>query len=252
MFIIPKTDYAIRSSRKKGRGAFALKDIEAGTVIGDYIGTIIKSDSNDEKVNGLYDMRGGVRYDILADPKEDGIHLINHSCANNCDAYPYGGHILYVALRKIFKGEEITVNYGLGGADEKDITCGMHACHCNSKICTGTMHEAEERYDAWYDAWEKLVKRNFGAWYRKVPGRYGERLRLLEAYPATIDVSQLDIYPSIFGSEAKPAQKCSDTKLPSLSKIRERIRKTGKRPAFPKLDLVVDGIRDGILLVEKK
>jgi hypothetical protein len=250
MFLISKSDYLVKSSKKKGRGVFATRDLEAGTVLGDYLGTIIKSDSNDELKNGLYDMRGGEKYDILANPKDDGIHLINHACTNNCDAYPYKGHILYVAIRKIFKGEEILVNYGLGTADEKDITCNLHACHCGSKICKGTMHDAENEYDEWYEAWEKLLKRNFGKWYNKVPGKYGDRLQLLDFYPTFIDTTDQKIYPSIYGSETKTPAIYTDASLPRFAEIKKSIRETGRQLSFPKLRIIVYGVHHKMLFAE--
>jgi hypothetical protein len=250
MFLIPKSDYVVKNSKKKGRGVFATRDLEAGTVLGDYLGTIIKSDSNDELKNGLYDMRGGEKYDILANPKDDGIHLINHACTNNCDAYPYKGHILYVAIRKIFKGEEILVNYGLGVADERNIFCKLHACHCGSKICRGTMHDAENEYDEWYEAWEKLLKQNFGKWYNKVPEKYGEKLQTLILYPTSINTTDPKIYPSIYGSETKIPATYKDSSLPRLAEIKNRIRKTGRRLSFPKLRIIVWGVHNKILFME--
>jgi hypothetical protein len=252
MFLIPKSDYKIRTLKKTGRGAFAARDIAAGTIIGDYLGTIIKSDSNDENKTGLYDMRGGLTYDIFADPKKDGIHLINHSCANNCDMYPYKGHILYFAVRKIFKGEEITVNYGLGEADEKDIVCKQHACHCGSKICTGSMHESNDNYEDWNDGWEKLLKREFGRWYTKTPGKYGTQLPRLAKYPAKIIIDEKSPYEyNMFGAEGKSPAIYNDSAVPSLNELRKRIRETGRRPSFPKLHVALYGIRDGILIGER-
>jgi hypothetical protein len=242
----------VKTSKQKGRGAFATKDIEVGTVIGDYLGTIIKSDSSDEHKNGLYDMRGGLRYDILANPKKEGIHLINHSCANNCDAYPYQGHILYYAIRKIFKGEEILVNYGLGGADEKDITCNMHACHCGSKICMGTMHDDQPHYDEWYEAWEILIKKEFGPMYRKIPGKYGSQLPPLASYPTVIKNDDVRVYANIYGSEQESPGTYNDATLPPSPELRKRIRETGRRLTFPKLRLTIYGMRNEILLAESK
>src|SRR5579862_3875481 len=177
MFVIPDDWYAIKMLKKKGRGVFASRDIAPGTVIGDYLGTLMPRDASDERSNGLYDMAGGLNYEILADPKKKGVHLINHSCANNCEAYPYQGHILYIALRKIFRGEELAVNYSLY-APEENTPCSAHACHCGSKFCRGTMHEDWQQFDAW----DALLRKQFGVWYRKVPGKYGSELPPLSKY----------------------------------------------------------------------
>jgi len=245
MFLIPDFWYVIKTTKKKGRGVFAARDIEAGMVIGDYLGTIIPFDGSDEKKNGLYDMAGGINYDILADPQKKGIQLINHSCANNCDIYPYEGHMLYFALRKILKGEEITVDYGLFAPNDTTVTCNLHACRCGSAICTGTMHSAQKDFDEW----EKFVKKQFGKWYEKVPGKYGDQLAPLKRYPHFVKDNSA-IYNNIFGSEEKAAEKYKDEKLPAILELRERIRKTGRQLLFPKLKMTVYGIRDGMLLVK--
>jgi hypothetical protein len=253
MFLIPSSWYRIKRMAGKGRGVLALHDIEPGTVIGDYLGKIIKAYGNNERKNGLYDMQCGLYYDIMADQKIIGIHLLNHSCANNCELYPsHGGHILFVALRKIFKGEELTVNYALGVQDEKSISCALHACHCGSKICRGTMHEAENHYVRWHADWESLLKKNFGAWYRKVPGKYGEQLIPLESYPRTIDVESLKLYElNLFGSEMKPRLICKDPVLPHITEIKKRIRTTGRQISFPKSHLSIYGIQNGMLIGER-
>ena len=75
MFLIPDTWYKVVTLKKTGRGVFALRDIPAGTVIGDYTGKIIPFDSANEKIDGLYDMAGGSKYDVLADPKVKGVHF---------------------------------------------------------------------------------------------------------------------------------------------------------------------------------
>jgi len=248
MFLIPHSCYAVKTIKRKGRGVFATYDIEAGTVIGDYLGKLIKPDSADEYKYGLYDMSGGSKYDIMANPKKEGIHFINHSCANNCDVYPHKGHMLFFALRKIFKGEELSISYWMYAPNDKKTTCNMHACYCKSEICTGTMHHAAINFDLW----EKLVKKEFGHSYNELPGKYGDQLLPLKTYPEFIRQDKVNIYEfSIFGSETKPAEKYDDKILPTISELQRRIRETGKQLSFTKLKMTVYGIRDDILLVKR-
>ena len=65
MFLIPSSWYKVKTLKKKGQGVFALHDIAAGTVIGDYLGKLIPFDGADERKDGLYDMAGGSKYDIF-------------------------------------------------------------------------------------------------------------------------------------------------------------------------------------------
>jgi hypothetical protein len=246
MFLIPDAWYAVKKTKEKGRSVFAAHDIEAGTIIGDYLGTIIPLDGSDENKNGLYDMAGGLHYDILANPKKNGIHLINHSCANNCNIYPYNGHMFYFALRKIFKGEEITVDYGLFSPDDTTIACNLHACSCGSEICTGTMHTTRKDFRLW----DKFLKKQFGEWYKKIPGKYGDQLKPFKKYPGTIK-DYPALYDNIFGAEARSAEKYGDKILPALPELRKRIRTTGRQLSFSKLKITVYGIRDGMVLVKR-
>lgn len=249
MFLIPTSWYRIKTKPQKGRGVFAAHDIPAGTVIGDYLGIIIKPDSNDEKTDGLYDMSGGRKYDIAADPKRTGVHLVNHSCANNCDMYPYQGHMLMFALRKIFSGEELSLSYWLYAPYEKETTCNMHACYCGSAICTGSMHHAAYNFDAW----EKLIKREFGPSYNKIPGRYGDELAPLKTYPSTISFSKQRAYAfNLYGAENKSPEKCNNGRLPSLTQLKNQIRETGRQLSFSKLRLTVYGIRDDMLIARNQ
>jgi len=247
MFLITDTSYIIKKIKGKGRGVCATRDIDAGTVIGDYLGTIVRPKDADEKKHGLYDMAGGDKYDILGDPRVPGIHLINHSCAENCEVYPYKGHILCFSLRKIFKGEELTVNYDLYAPDEKETTCDMHTCSCGSKICMGTMHRGLSPADA---AWEKLKKKEFGPFYHnKIPGKYGTLLRPLKKYPHSIH-DHANLY-NVFGTETRPPARYADRTLPAIGELRKRIRKTGKQLALPKLHLQIYGVRNGVLIATR-
>jgi uncharacterized protein len=248
MFLIPPSYYKIKTTKKKGRGVFASRDIEAGAVIGDYIGKIVRPEDENEKRDGLYTMSGGDRFDLLASPKQPGIHLINHGCAQNCIMYPYRGHTLFIALRKIFADEELIINYMLGEADEKEIPCSFHACHCGSKICTGSMHDSEEDYENW----EKLTKRASKPWGKKMPGKYGEPFPMLDEYPISIDIACEPIGQfNIFGSEKKSPANYNDAALPSLSELRKRIRETGRQLSFSKIHIKAYGIQRDKIIAER-
>src|SRR5205085_2662174 len=121
----------------------------------------------------------------------------------NCGIYPYRAHMLYIATRYIFAGEEMTVGYMLGAADEKDdVTCKMHACHCGAKACTGSMHDSETDYEKW----EKLSGRESR---QKISVKYGTQLPPLDSYPASINIDALKIYEfNAFGSEKKSPMAC--------------------------------------------
>ncbi len=50
MFFLPKDSWEVKKTKEKGRGVFTKADIPPGTVIGDYLGKVIRT-AEDE----LYD-----------------------------------------------------------------------------------------------------------------------------------------------------------------------------------------------------
>ena len=63
-----------------------------------------------------------------------GAEYINHSCDPNLAAKIIKGHILYMSLRDIQPGEELTVDYHF---DKKDAKV---PCRCGSLKCRGTIN----------------------------------------------------------------------------------------------------------------
>jgi uncharacterized protein len=66
-----------------------------------------------------------------------GAQYINHSCDPNLVARIVKGHILYVSLRPIRQGEELTIDYHFDKKVEKV------PCRCGSLKCRGTINVTE-------------------------------------------------------------------------------------------------------------
>ena len=115
MFLIPEDFWEVRKTAEKGLGVFAKKEILAGTVIGDYLGKVIKTAEYDleRDAKGLFLMYLNDSASIYPDLSKPGIHLLNHSCEPNCWIYCFRGHTLFFALRNIKKGEELYCHYGV-------------------------------------------------------------------------------------------------------------------------------------------
>src|SRR5581483_9972728 len=239
MFLIPKDYWKVKKTKKKGLGVFATKDIEAGTVIGDYLGKIIHPDKEDdyEKKHGFYSMYYHTKASIFPNPKSLGIHLINHSCAPNSWMYTYKGHTLYFSIRKIFKGEEITISYLLGPQDTDCAPC-TDICKCGSFNCSQTMHMPKKKYEAWISHDEKVDKKT-----KREKVSLNTKLSPLPDYPKHIQDEK--IFTLIGSSQKKPVNYL-ETKLPSLSEVRKRIRKTGRYAHFEKLNLTLYGVSDNV------
>lgn len=241
MFLLPQGYLEVKDVPKMGRGVFASKDIAPGTVIGDYIGKIIRSRDDDkyDKQGHFFLMYYHDGASIYPNVRGLGIHVINHSCTPNVWMYTYKGHALYFAIRRIFKGEEITVSYLISEQDKECKPCN-HLCFCKSMVCSGTMHLPKEKYEKWAKICENEEART-----KRERVRYGEVLPHLSYYPKNIADNP---FYTLFGNSKVKPQLVNVAKLPTVKNIRNMIRETGKTLKFLKLNLHVLGVNDGIVV----
>lgn len=182
MFLVKEDYWQIKKTKEKGYGVFAKKEIKAGTVIGDYLGKVIKTGLYDleEDKNGLFLLYLTNQASIYPNLNKPGIHLLNHSCKPNCWIYTYCGHTLFFALRNIKPGEELTISYLLSPKGKNCKPC-PHICKCGNKFCTGTMHLSEDKYERWQNFQDEEKKKA-----KKVKFIFGKFLPKLASYPKLI------------------------------------------------------------------
>ena len=246
MFLLSEDYWEIKEVSGKGRGVFAKKNIPGGTLIGDYIGRVTRSEEVDEQKEGLYDMWYNYQTDIVADPSRIGVHLINHACAPNCDTFPYKNHMFVFAVRKIFVDEELSLSYYLEPPVDEKFPCA-HACQCGSPICHGTFHTSEAVGEKWGTFVEKMVgEKNF---HQPPPVAYGKQLPRLHQYPKKIN--DYPIY-DIYGSLTEKPLECEGETMPKLSHVRALIRKSGRRLHFHKLGIIIFGVMRGMVILFTK
>ncbi len=179
MFLIKKDSWEVKETEEKGLGIYAKKEIKKGTVIGDYLGKVIKTkefDFNKDKKN-LYLMYLSDQASIYPNLEKPGIHLINHSCTPNCWIYIYKGHTLFFAIKDIKPAEELTISYLLAPRDKNCLDC-PHVCKCDSKNCTKTMHLSEVEYQKWQDFQKSETGKT-----RRSKVIFGKNLPKLKLYP---------------------------------------------------------------------
>lgn len=248
MFLIPSDHYQVRKTKKKGRGVFACKDIPAGTIIGDYLGILVA----DEKLESLEKKYGNACYSMdyndnglsifPVDVEAVGVHLINHSCSANCDAYFYYGHTLYFALRHILPGEELTIDYGFD-TDSENKKEFLHPCFCGSPFCRGTMYTSEARLKRYGNFYRAETK---GQRFKTL--KAGEILPPLDKYPQ--EIKDNEIFNLFAGTEMPPVS-YSDKKLPRLKEVRKRLRDSGRVLDFKKLGFKVSAVINDKIVIEK-
>lgn len=179
MFLLTDDYWQIKATYEKGLGVFTKKEIRAGTIIGDYLGKVIKTSQYDLEKDkaGLFLMYLTDEASIYPNLKKPGIHLLNHSCTPNCWIYTYRGHTLFFTLRDIEPAEELTISYLLSPKDETCKNC-PHDCRCDSKLCTGTMHLAQDKYEKWQKFQDSQNKKK-----KKIQVTFGKNLPKLTSYP---------------------------------------------------------------------
>lgn len=244
MILLNKDSWEAVTTKLKGKGLFAKKDLDPGIVVGDYLGKVVRTaevDLTSEKGN-FYLMYYHDQASIYPDLEKPGIHLVNHSCEPNLGFFTFQGHILFFTLRKIFAGEELSVNYMLSPKDSFCEPCN-HICKCGSKFCTKSMHLFQERYQKWRDFQTLQEKKT-----KKKRISYNKGLPALESYPKL--VPDHPIY-SLFGTTTKPAKVLTDINLPTSANLRKLIRQSGKRLEFPNLNKRILAIEKDLVISEK-
>uniref|UniRef100_A0A3Q2Z8W6 [histone H3]-lysine(4) N-methyltransferase n=1 Tax=Hippocampus comes TaxID=109280 RepID=A0A3Q2Z8W6_HIPCM len=125
-----------------GRGLFCKRNIEAGEMVIEYSGTVIRSVLTDKREK-YYDSKGIGCYmfriddfDVVdATMQGNAARFINHSCEPNCYSRVINvdgrKHIVIFALRKIYRGEELTYDYKFPIEDEES----KLRCNCGARRC---------------------------------------------------------------------------------------------------------------------
>ena len=241
MFLLPEEYWEIRQTPNRGKAVFAKRAITGGTVIGDYLGTVLRTAEADtsEKDALLYLMYYHDYASIFPDLRKPGVHLLNHSCTPNLWMYTFEGHTLFFALRHIFPGEELTISYLLSPKDAYCDPC-THQCICAGAFCTGTMHLSREEFTAWnrfHDVQMQATKK------RRVA--YNQPLAPLPIYP--ISLPDNPIY-RLFGSSTHTPKVLPVKKIPPPKLLRKIIRQTGRAIYIPAIKTQIYGVANDTII----
>ncbi|KAB5550286.1 hypothetical protein PHYPO_G00052090 [Pangasianodon hypophthalmus] len=125
-----------------GRGLFCKRNIDAGEMVIEYSGNVIRSVLTDKREK-YYDAKGIGCYMFRIDDYEvvdatmhgNSARFINHSCEPNCYSRVVNidgqKHIVIFALRKIYRGEELTYDYKFPIEEPGN----KLPCNCGAKKC---------------------------------------------------------------------------------------------------------------------
>lgn len=121
----------VRKTRNKGFGLFAKQNYRKGTKIFIFHGTKIHDERRAWKLQCTLKLSAKT----WVQPRSYG-RYINHSCEPNAGVLNRDN---IVAMRKIFRGEEITIDYSTTEDDEK----WNMLCKCGSDTCRGTIKSVQ-------------------------------------------------------------------------------------------------------------
>ena len=136
-WISPKARKGL-SSDIAGRGLFAVERIDAGEIVAVKGGHIVTArqlqDLPDPLPNSEIQIADGLHLVALSPEEYEPVMLfINHSCEPNVGL---AGNIVYVAMRDVTAGEELTIDYALfDDYDGQEIM----SCHCDTASCRGVI-----------------------------------------------------------------------------------------------------------------
>lgn len=150
----PRTE--IRESGVEGRGVFAINRIEKDEIVAVKGGHIVDhttlvanraivGESEIQIADGLY------LAPLDASETEAVMMFLNHSCEPNAGVM---GNILFVAMKTIEPGEEVTIDYAM--IDDGEFAM---ECSCRAASCRGTVRgkdwqreDLQARYGAYFSA----------------------------------------------------------------------------------------------------
>ena len=130
----------IRRSKIHRYGVFAGEKIPANRKVIEYTGKRLNRKQAKIRGDGDYTYLFGVDpyWTLDGAVGGSGAEIINHSCDPNLISRIVKGHVLYMSLRAIRRGEELTVNYNF----DKDVR--TFPCSCGSPSCAGAIGKTKK------------------------------------------------------------------------------------------------------------
>ena len=126
----------IKKSQIHGKGCFATRGFARRHKIAEYAGEKITNAEARRRAHRkmLRICEVNNRWSLDGSRGGNGTHYINHSCTPNAFMQILYDHILFIALRDIKAGEEITIDY------ETTLHPDDKRCICRARSCRGTIN----------------------------------------------------------------------------------------------------------------
>jgi len=151
----PKTE--VRTSETHGRGLFAAKPIRKGEIVSVRGGHILTPQmlKKCRKPPGYwgYPIADGLVLGPLTKKETESVMMfLNHSCEPNVGIQ---GQILFVAMRPIRAGEELTIDYAMFGSYSRPMRCKCQAATCRGVIASADWRckELQRKYGDYFSSY---------------------------------------------------------------------------------------------------
>jgi len=131
----------VRKSPIDGKGCFATIFFPRGRWVAEYEGELVTREEGLRRLRRQRKKRVSAidpNWSIDGSVGGNGTEYINHSCNPSCTTIIIEGQINILALRDIFPGEEITVDY----MDILDFA--FRECRCGSECCRGKWQRKDQ------------------------------------------------------------------------------------------------------------
>ena len=150
----------IRHSDTEGRGLFAKEQIRKGEIVSVRGGHIItrQMEKKIKKPDGYWGYPIADEF-VLAplntQEVEDVMMFLNHSCDPNVGIL---GQIIFVAIRNIDSGEELTIDYVMFGANKEPMRCNCRSSNCRGLITASDwkIKKLQEKYRGYFSSYIQL------------------------------------------------------------------------------------------------
>jgi uncharacterized protein len=128
-------DLVIKRSKIHRYGVYAGEPIPGGRKVIEYTGERLnrREARRRDRGNYTYLFALDAYWTLDGAVGGSGAEIINHSCEPNVVARIVKGHILYMSLRPIRRGEELLVDYNFSKRGERTV------CRCGAKTCRGVI-----------------------------------------------------------------------------------------------------------------
>jgi len=132
----------IRPSRIHRYGVYALERIPANRKVIEYTGERLNRLEASKRAEGDYTYLFAVNpyWTLDGAVGGSGAEIINHCCEPNLISRVMKGHVLYMSLREIRPGEELTIDYNF------ETNTGRTPCRCGAKACRGVLQKVKRKH----------------------------------------------------------------------------------------------------------